>query len=82
MGRTGAGKREVDDGIRVDAPEAGIAPEQPPRLDDPDARAVSLDDEGGAGFTVAAGDDTAQQEKGGRPETGDRKGLHRHFHST
>lgn len=82
VGRAGAGKREVDDRVRVDAPEAGIAPERPHCLDDPDARAVALDDEGGARITVAAGDNTAQQEEGGTHETGERICRHCHFRST
>ncbi|MCY3704908.1 MAG: hypothetical protein OXH08_05305 [Gammaproteobacteria bacterium] len=63
MGRTTAGERQVDERSRIDAPAAGITPERPHGLDDLDAGAVALDDEGQAGIITLAGGQENRAEK-------------------
>lgn len=58
------GQSEVEERLRIEAPQAGIGPEGPHRLDDLDAGTVALDDKRQVGVSGVTGGDAAQQEKG------------------
>ena len=68
MGSAVAGARQVDMRIRIDAPQAGIAPQRSQRLDDPDTGAVSLNDQGRYRIRGIARDETGKEQDRYGPE--------------
>ncbi len=81
VGRAAAGHSQIDERLRIDAPEAGIAPERPHRLDYLYPGAVPLDYERRARVTVATGGNAAQQERDDTPGISSRMCRHCHFPS-